>query len=118
MNFFESIASGMLENWQYWLVSVVLVIAAVIDGIQLKVPNWITFPMIVSGWIYSAVAFGLAGDGWYVDLAGVYSARLLDWDCCFLLMRLVEWELAMSNFWQVSARGYTHLQPSTRFAGQ
>jgi prepilin peptidase CpaA len=68
MNFLESLASGMLENWQYWVVSVVLVVAAVIDGIQLKVPNWITFPMIVSGWVYSAIAFGMAGDGWYVGL--------------------------------------------------
>ena len=68
MNILESLASGLVENWHYWLVSVVLVVAAVIDGIQLKVPNWITFPMIISGWIYSAVSFGLAGEGWYVGL--------------------------------------------------
>jgi len=68
MNLLETLASGLIENWHYWLVSVVLVVAAVIDGIQLKVPNWITFPMIVSGWLYSAVAFGLEGEGWYVGL--------------------------------------------------
>jgi len=59
---------AMAENWTYWLVSTVLVVAAVIDGIKLKVPNYITFPMIFSGWIYSCIAYGMAGDGWYVGL--------------------------------------------------
>ena len=69
MTLFETIASGMTENWQYWLVSIVLIVAAVIDGIQLKVPNWITFPMIISGWVFSAMAYGMAGEGWYIGLA-------------------------------------------------
>jgi len=69
MNGLESFSAGLIENWQYWLVSIVLVIAAVIDGIQLKVPNWITFPLIMTGWVYSAIAFGLTGEGWYVGLA-------------------------------------------------
>ena len=64
----ETITSGMIENWQYWLVSVVLIVAAVIDGIQLKVPNWITFPMIISGWVFSAMTYGMAGEGWMVGL--------------------------------------------------
>jgi prepilin peptidase CpaA len=46
-----------------WLVSVVLVFAAVIDGWKLKVPNWITFPLVLSAWIASFVAFGWAGLG-------------------------------------------------------
>ena len=41
-----------------------LVVAAVIDGWKLKVPNWITFPLVVSGWVYSTVCFGWAGLGW------------------------------------------------------
>jgi prepilin peptidase CpaA len=45
---------GLTQNWPIWVVTVTLVVAAVIDGLKLKVPNWITFPMIVSGWIYSA----------------------------------------------------------------
>ena len=65
---FESITNGLIENWPYWLVSVVLVVAAVIDGIKLKVPNNITFPLIISGWIYSSIAYGMAGDGWYLGL--------------------------------------------------
>jgi prepilin peptidase CpaA len=27
-------------------------VAAIIDGLKLKVPNWLTFPMIVSGWVF------------------------------------------------------------------
>jgi prepilin peptidase CpaA len=45
-----------------------LVVAAAIDGWKLKVPNWITFPMIAGGWVYSVAAFGWEGLGW--SLAG------------------------------------------------
>ena len=69
MTFFEMLGNGIVEHWQYWLVSVVLVVAAVIDGIQLKVPNWLTFPMIISGWVFSAVSYGFNGELWYVGLA-------------------------------------------------
>jgi prepilin peptidase CpaA len=51
------------EKWPIWVVSATLVVAALIDGWKLKVPNWITFPMIISGWIYSGIAFGWAGLG-------------------------------------------------------
>ncbi len=47
-----------------WAVSIMLVVAAVIDGWKLKVPNWLTFPMIVGGWIASGIVFGWAGLGW------------------------------------------------------
>jgi prepilin peptidase CpaA len=52
------------QNWPFWLVAATLVVAAAIDGYKLKVPNWITFPMIMSGWIMSAVSFGWPGLGW------------------------------------------------------
>lgn len=55
------ISSVIGDKWPIWLVSVVLVVAAVIDGWKLKVPNWITFPMVISGWIYSFAAFGWEG---------------------------------------------------------
>lgn len=64
MSFFDSLLEGLTENWHVWVVSVVLVVAAVIDGYKLKVPNWITFPMIISGWIYSGVAFEWEGLGY------------------------------------------------------
>jgi prepilin peptidase CpaA len=53
-------------NWPFWLVAATLVVAAAIDGYKLKVPNWITFPMIASGWVVSAISFGWAGLGWSV----------------------------------------------------
>jgi prepilin peptidase CpaA len=48
-------------QWHVWFVTAVLVLAAVIDGIQLKVPNWLTFPFIVLGWAYSGWAWGWDG---------------------------------------------------------
>lgn len=60
-----SASSPMAEYWGVCaLVSVVLIIAAVIDGYKLKVPNWITYPLILSGWIASALMFGWSGLGW------------------------------------------------------
>jgi prepilin peptidase CpaA len=57
-------ADAIALNWTAWLVSVVLIVAAVIDGYELRVPNWITFPFILSGWAYSTYAYGLEGLGW------------------------------------------------------
>lgn len=37
-----------------WVVSVVLVEAAVIDGLKLRVPNWLTFHLILGGVGFSA----------------------------------------------------------------
>ena len=63
--------------WLIWMVSVVLIVAAVIDGWKLKVPNGITFPMILSGWAYSAWAFGWEGLMWSVVGTVVGLALLL-----------------------------------------
>ncbi len=46
-----------------WLVSVTLVAAAFIDGYKLKVPNWLTFPMVLSAWVVSWIFVGWAGLG-------------------------------------------------------
>jgi prepilin peptidase CpaA len=62
----HSFTRAFVENWPIWVVSITLVVAAVIDGYKLKVPNWITFPMIVSGWIYSATC--VAGFAWWEGL--------------------------------------------------
>jgi len=64
MEIWESFLDNITHNWHVWLVAVTLVVAAVIDGVQLKVPNWITFPMIVSGWAFCAWVDGLSGFGW------------------------------------------------------
>ncbi|MFO0978842.1 MAG: A24 family peptidase [Planctomycetaceae bacterium] len=53
----------LLHNWHIKTVSIILIVAAWIDGRQLKVPNWITYPMVLSGLIYSTWAGGAAGFG-------------------------------------------------------
>jgi prepilin peptidase CpaA len=55
-----------VQHWPVWCVTITLIVAAVIDGYELKVPNWITFPMIAAGWVYSAT---LSGMPWYEGLA-------------------------------------------------
>ena len=73
----ETLTKTLVDNWHVWLVTVVLILAAVIDGWKLKVPNWITFPMIISGWIYSAVFFGWPGLGWSMVGTAVGLALLM-----------------------------------------
>ena len=53
----------LLDNWHVKLVSIVLVVAAWIDGKELRVPNWITFPMVLAGLAYCTVTGGLTGLG-------------------------------------------------------
>ncbi|MEX0715423.1 MAG: A24 family peptidase [Planctomycetaceae bacterium] len=53
----------LLDNWHVKLVCAVLIVAAIIDGKQLRVPNWITFPMVLAGLAYSAWVGGWAGLG-------------------------------------------------------
>src|SRR5262245_25572277 len=48
------------SNWPLGFICLAMVVAAVIDGWKLKVPNWLTFPLVLSGW-----ALGLCHDvGW------------------------------------------------------
>lgn len=68
---FEQLGSQLAETWPAWVVTITLVVAAVIDGMKLKVPNWITFPMIISGWVYSATLSPFAGwEGLWLSLIG------------------------------------------------
>src|SRR6476646_3093328 len=55
------LARGLFDNWPIWVVTLTLIVAAVIDGLKLKVPNLITFPMIISGWVYSIALSPYAG---------------------------------------------------------
>lgn len=73
-----NLAEAFVENWPIWFVTITLIVAAVIDGLQLKVPNWITFPMIASGWVYSAVLSPYAGwEGLMFSLIGTVVGLLL-----------------------------------------
>ena len=40
----------ILNHWPLWFICVAMILAAVIDGWKLKVPNWLTFPLVLSGW--------------------------------------------------------------------
>jgi prepilin peptidase CpaA len=44
-----------LANWPLLFVSAAMIVAAVIDGWKLKVPNWLTLPLIISGWLLGLV---------------------------------------------------------------
>ena len=64
----HNLLHGLVENWPIWLLSVILIVAAVIDGRILKVPNWLTFPLVFAGWMAGAYCGGFSGLVW--SLAG------------------------------------------------
>jgi prepilin peptidase CpaA len=53
----------LLTNWHVKVVCALLIWAAWIDGKQLRVPNWLTFPMILAGLVYNSCVGGWAGLG-------------------------------------------------------
>src|SRR3954454_1093432 len=40
----------ILNHWPLWFVCLAMIVAAGIDGWKLKVPNWLTFPLVFAGW--------------------------------------------------------------------
>ncbi len=60
-----------------WVVSAVLIEAAVIDGLKLKVPNWLTFHLLVFGLGYSAWNGGWLGFSVSVQGAALGLALML-----------------------------------------
>jgi prepilin peptidase CpaA len=64
MDLLAAYTDAIAGNWPFWLVTVVLVVGAVIDGYELRVPNLLTYPFMLSGWAYSFYAHGLEGLGW------------------------------------------------------
>lgn len=73
----DQLRTAVVDHWPVWVVAVLLVVAAIIDGWKLKVPNWLTFPMILAGWIYSGVYFGWEGVGQSVAGTALGLALLL-----------------------------------------
>ena len=72
-----------IENWHVKLVCATLIVAAYIDGKQLRVPNWITFPMVLSGLAYNAwgagwEGLGMAPTGRALKLSGMSALRVRD----------------------------------------
>ena len=106
MHLWNHICSSMVENWPVWLVSGVLIGAAVIDGWKLKVPNWITFPFVISGWIYSTAFFGWEGLGW--SLIGT-AVGLAPFVAALCYWRHGGWRRkTFSRSWRVGL-GYRHI---------
>ena len=58
----------LLEKWHVFFVGVVLIVAAWIDGKQLKVPNRLTYPFVLTGLVFNLIVAGW-GD-WNSGLAG------------------------------------------------
>jgi prepilin peptidase CpaA len=71
----DMILDSVAANWPIWLVSVVMIIAAIIDGMILKVPNWLTFPFILCGWAHGMIQAGWPGLG--ASLAGTAVGLML-----------------------------------------
>lgn len=74
---FEELDTVLIEHWPMWVLSSILILAAVIDGIKLKVPNWLTFSLVFAGWIYSVISLGWSGLGWSLLGTAVGLALLL-----------------------------------------
>ncbi len=53
----------LTDNLHVKFVCLVLIVAAWIDGKELRVPNWITFPMVLSGIAFNVWMSGLTGLG-------------------------------------------------------
>lgn len=70
-----------VEAWPLWIVMIAMVVCAVIDGWKLKVPNYLTFPIILSGWL-----LGLLHTVGLVDGAGGIGAALAGTALGFFLL--------------------------------
>ena len=60
-----------------WLVSAILVEAAVIDGLKLRVPNWLTFHFVIGGLTFAALSGGTPALLWSLGGAALGLALLL-----------------------------------------
>jgi prepilin peptidase CpaA len=55
--------SVIFSHWPLTFICVAMIVAAAIDGWKLKVPNWLTFPLILSGWLLGLLHdFGVLPD--------------------------------------------------------
>jgi prepilin peptidase CpaA len=59
--------STIVTHWPLAFVCAAMIVAAVIDGWKLKVPNWLTFPLILSGWALG----GFHNFGWLPESTGI-----------------------------------------------
>ncbi|HID22990.1 MAG TPA: prepilin peptidase [Planctomycetaceae bacterium] len=64
----------LVHNWHVKAVCLALIVAAYIDGKQLRVPNWLTYPMVLTGLIYGAWTggWGNVDSGFLGGLLGMF----------------------------------------------
>jgi prepilin peptidase CpaA len=73
----------ILGHWPLAFVCAAMIVAAVIDGWKLKVPNWLTLPLIAGGWSLGLLhTFGLAESAG----AGGFGASLMGTALGFVLL--------------------------------
>jgi prepilin peptidase CpaA len=95
--FIQDYGAIVARNWTVWLVTVFVIVAAVIDGIELRVPNRLTYPFIVAGWIASFFIMGFSSGSWNTVHAGLGLSWSL-WGTCVGLMCLMP-------FWWIGFMG-------------
>jgi prepilin peptidase CpaA len=63
--------------WPLVFLSLAMIVGAVIDGWKFKVPNWLTFPVIISGWLLG-IYYAYIGESPYLaDSSNRLGASLL-----------------------------------------
>jgi prepilin peptidase CpaA len=73
----------ILTHWPLAFVCLAMIVAAVIDGWKLKVPNWLTFPLILSGWLlgllhnFDLLTASTGSGGLGASLAGTFLGMAL-----------------------------------------
>ena len=73
-----------LNIWPIALVSLAMIVAAIIDGWKLKVPNALTFPLIISGWILGLFnTFQILPDSGIGGIGGSLTATILGFALIF-----------------------------------
>jgi len=66
------------DNWPLLAVCVAMVVCAVIDGWKLKVPNYLTFPIILTGWLLGGLHdVGLLGGTGEGGLGASFAVTIL-----------------------------------------
>lgn len=73
------------KYWPLLLMSIGLIIGAVIDGWKFKVPNRLTFPLIISGWIVG-ILYCFVDPPYLRDTTNRLGGSLLGTAICFILL--------------------------------
>ncbi len=95
--FLRDFGAIVAQNWIVWVVTVFVVVAAVIDGFELRVPNRLTYPFIMVGWVVSFFVMGFSSGSWNTAHAALGLSWSL-WGTCVGLMCLLP-------FWWIGFMG-------------